>query len=140
MISSDECFERYGDPATESSMVSFNVPFELQFKCVPPTVYCNKDLVKPLTNALKNIVERGLTHQIHSWDGCFELRRRRSSKGMSLHAWGLAVDVNYKTNLPANIPTLSEEFVQCWKDAGFDWGGDAEIANGSHFQLAKFPE
>jgi hypothetical protein len=140
MISSEECFARYGDPASEAHLVPFNVPFEIRFKDVPTQVYCNKDLVKPLAQALRNIVDRGLVSQLYSWDGCFALRRRRSSKGMSLHAWGLAVDVNYKTNLPAQTPSLSAEFVQCWKDAGFDWGGDAEVANGSHFQLAKFPE
>ena len=32
-------------------------------------------------------------------------------------------------------PTLSAGFVKCFKDAGFDWGGDWSIRDGMHFQL-----
>jgi len=34
---------------------------------------------------------------------------------------------------------MSHELVQCFKDAGFDWGGDWTRPDGMHFQLAKLP-
>jgi hypothetical protein len=72
---------------------------------------------------------------------CFNIRSSRGGASASLHSWGLAVDVNAAWNSYGQRATLSEGFVQCWKDAGFDWGGDWETCpDGMHFQLARWPE
>jgi hypothetical protein len=56
---------------------------------------------------------------------------------MSLHSWGIAVDVNAFSNGLGKEPTLSAGFVKCFTDAGFDWGGVWKRKDGMHFQLAK---
>ena len=54
---------------------------------------------------------------------------------MSLHSWGIAIDVNAAWNQLNMTPTLSPEFVKCFIDAGFDWGGTWQRKDGMHFQL-----
>jgi hypothetical protein len=58
---------------------------------------------------------------------------------MSLHSWGLAIDINAATNRFGGKPTMSAELVKCFTDAGFDWGGVWSNPDGMHFQLARFP-
>ena len=54
---------------------------------------------------------------------------------MSLHSWGVAIDVNAAWNGFGKKPTLSKEFVKCFTDAGFDWGGLWAKPDSMHFQL-----
>ena len=56
----------------------------------------------------------------------------------SLHSWGVAIDVNAAWNPMGKEPKLSQGFVKCFKDAGFDWGGDWDYPDGMHFQLKSF--
>jgi hypothetical protein len=140
MITSAQCLERYGKPELEKDMVLFDVPKELELGVIPKRVYCNKDLVKPLTQAFKNIIDRGLVDQLKTWDGCFNIRNKKSGLSPSLHSWGFAIDINAAWNGFNKKPTMSKELVQCFKDAGFEWGGDWKVKDGMHFQLKEFPK
>jgi hypothetical protein len=139
MITSKQARERYGDPTTESSMVLFRVPEVLQLGAIPKRIYCNRDLVAPLTEALNNIVARGLADQVKTWDGCFQIRRTRTGTSASLHSWGLAIDINAAWNGMGKVPTMSKELVACFTDAGFEWGGAWKKPDGMHMQLAELP-
>lgn len=139
MITSTQCLERYGKPAEEKAMVLYDVPKELEIGAIPKRVYCNKDLVKPLEQAFKNIVDRGLAGQLKTWDGCFNIRAKKSGLSASLHSWGLAIDINAAWNGFKQKPTMSKELVACFKDAGFAWGGDWLVKDGMHFELKEFP-
>lgn len=140
MIKSSECQKRYGAPELEKAMVIFHVPLDLTLGAVPSRIYCNKDLVLPLTKALRNVVTRGLSYQLKSWDGCFNIRQKKGSLAVSLHAWGLAIDINAAWNGWKKVPTMSKELVACFTDAGFEWGGNWRTPDGMHFQLAEFPK
>jgi hypothetical protein len=54
---------------------------------------------------------------------------------MSLHSWGIAIDVNAFENGLNMTPKLSAGFVKCFTDNGFDWGGTWTRKDGMHFQL-----
>ena len=56
---------------------------------------------------------------------------------MSLHSWGIAIDLNAFENGLNMAPKLSPGFVKCFTDAGFEWGGNWQRKDGMHFQLAK---
>lgn len=120
-------------------MVVWAVPVELQIDMIPKRIYCNNDLIIPLTRAFKNIKDRKLTAQIRSWDGCFNIRNKRGAASASIHSWGLAIDINAAWNGFGKVPTMSKELVKCFKDAGFDWGGDWAKPDGMHMQLAVLP-
>lgn len=135
MITSAECLRVIGPPELEKDMVVFDVPTHLEMGVIPKKVYCNKRMVAPLTQAFQNIVTRGLVAQLKTWDGCFNIRKKRGAGSPSLHSWGLAIDINAAWNGFGKTPTMSKELVQCFTDAGFDWGGVWGKPDGMHFQL-----
>lgn len=137
MITHRDCMSKYGAPEKESAMVVWDVPSDLEIGVIPKKIYCNKDAVAPLRQAFSNIIGRGLVSELKTWDGCFNIRKKRGSTTPSLHSWGVAVDVNAAWNRFGESPSMSKEFVQCFKDAGFDWGGDWKKPDGMHFQLSS---
>lgn len=139
MITSRQAFLKWGDPAQNEAkfMTMWDVPACCEHGAIPKRVYCNKAMVGPLAQAFKNINERGLADQVKTWDGCFNIRRKRGSISASLHSWGIAIDINAAWNGFGKTPTMSPELVQCFVDAGFDWGGRWSKPDGMHFQLAR---
>lgn len=139
MVSSAQALKKYGQPdllATQNkNMVMWDVPTELEIGVIPKRLYCNKDIVGPLTQAFKSLVDTEYVKELKTWDGCFNIRKKRALTSMSLHSWGIAIDVNAFENGLNQIPKLSSGFVKCFKDAGFDWGGEWQRLDGMHFQL-----
>lgn len=105
----------------------------------PKAIYCNKALIGPLEQALRNLMTRGCAAEMKTWDGCFIVRNARGLQSYSLHSWGLAIDLNASANRLGQKPVLSAKFVKCFTDAGMDWGGTWSRPDGMHFQLAKLP-
>jgi len=137
MITHKDCFKKYGAPENESNMVLYDVLYHNKILALPKRIYCNIDLIEPLERALYSIVFNKLENQIKSWDGCFNIRKKRGNSTPSLHSWGVAIDINAAWNQFGQPPTMSKELVQCFKDAGFDWGGDWSKPDGMHFQLSS---
>lgn len=135
MVTSEQALKKYGDPTKESSMVLWDVPTELEIGVIPKRLYCNKDMVGPLSLAFKNLITTGCVKELKTFDGCFNIRKKRGLTSMSLHSWGIAVDVNAAWNQLNMTPTLSDKFVKCFIDAGFEWGGTWTRKDGMHFQL-----
>lgn len=122
MVTSVDCWKKYGNPFKERNMIIWTVPNYMHFSALPKKIYCNKDLVIPLTNALSNLMLANLTSELKTWDGCFNIRSKRGSKSISLHSWGIAIDVNAAWNRFGKKGNMSKEFARCFTDAGFDWG------------------
>jgi hypothetical protein len=141
MITSAQALKKYGQPdllATQSKhMVMWDIPTELEIGVIPKKLYCNTDMVKPLEQAFKNLIQRNHVSELKTWDGCFNIRKKRGLTSMSLHSWGIAIDVNAFENQLNQIPKLSSGFVKCFTDAGFDWGGEWQRLDGMHFQLSS---
>lgn len=137
MLTSADCKAKYGDPETEKHMVLWDVPTDMEIGVIPKRIYCNRDLVAPLNQAFSNLIKTGLVSELRTWDGCFDIRRKKAGKTPSLHSWGVAVDLNAAWNGFGKKPTLSAAFVKCFTDAGFDWGGTWSKPDGMHFQLKK---
>ena len=135
MVTSAQALKKYGDPTKESNMTVWDVPANLEVGAIPKKLYCNKDLVGPLSQALKNLIDTGNIAELKTWDGCFNIRKKRGLSSMSLHSWGIAIDVNAAWNQLNMTPTLSAAFVKCFTDAGFEWGGTWQRKDGMHFQL-----
>ena len=142
MVTSKQCFDKWGDPFTTHDeglyMVMWDVPTELEIGVIPKRIYCNRAMIQPLTKAFKNLIDRGHVNELKTWDGCFNIRKKRGLASMSLHSWGVAIDVNAAWNGLGKTPTLSAGFVKCFTDAGFDWGGNFKSrVDAMHFQLSK---
>lgn len=150
-----DLYRKYGHPDNiVKDLVVFDVPPELEDGPFPDKVYCHPALVKPLTQAFKNLHERGFAKELKTWDGCWNCRPirgkekeyiaamkagdiERAMKLLSIHSWAQAVDVNAAENGLGQEPKLSAGFVKCWTDAGFEWGGAFKRKDGMHFQLAS---
>lgn len=141
MITSKDCLNKYGDPTKKNPkwLVVWDVPPELEIGFIPKKIYCNIDLIEPLQQAFKNLIDRGFVKELKTWDGCWNVRPMRNKRsGYSLHSWGVCVDLNASENALNQKPKLSKGFVKCFTDAGFDWGGNWKIpVDGMHFQLSK---
>jgi len=139
MVKSADCFKKYGQPAADSKcMALWDVPTDLEIGVIPKRIYCNKDLIAPLSAAFKALIKTGKVAELKTWDGCFNIRKIRGGNAMSLHSWGIAIDVNAFENGLGKQPKLSPEFVKCFTDNGFDWGGNwVSRKDGMHFQLSK---
>lgn len=140
MLTSKQCYEKYGNPNRKNNMVNWEIPFELHIKPLPYEIFLNKDLIEPLSKGLQNLIESGIQKELKTWDGCFCIRTKRKSKSLSLHSWGVAFDVNAAWNGMGKKPTLSKEFVECFTSVGLDWGGYwKNPIDGMHFQLKELP-
>jgi len=137
MVTSQQALKKYGDPTLEKSLVVWDVPTNLEIGVIPKKLYCNKDIVAPLTQAFTNLISTGKVSELKTFDGCFNIRKKRGLSSMSLHSWGIAIDVNAAWNQLNMVPTLTPGFVKCFTDAGFEWGGTWTRKDGMHFQLAK---
>lgn len=141
MVTSQQCLKKWGDPTIAANeakyMTLWDVPTELEIGVIPKRIYCNKAMIAPLTAAFTNLIQRGFVSELKTWDGCFNIRKKRGLSSMSLHSWGIAIDVNAAWNGLGKEPTLSKGFVKCFTDAGFDWGGIWQRKDGMHFQLSS---
>lgn len=144
MLTSSDCLKRFGMPSPTLAwegkhLVSWDVPQSINdaIPALPNRIYCNKLLVQPLEKAFRNLIARGLHNELKTWDGCYNIRKKRGLNSLSLHAWALAIDVNATWNQLRMVPQLSAGFVKCFTDVGFDWGGNWARKDGMHFQLSR---
>lgn len=152
MLTSTDFYNKYGHPDKKKNIVMWDVPTELEIGVIPKRIYCNKDIIIPLTNAFKNLIERACVKELKTWDGCYNFRPIRgyekkyadamkgdnlalAIKYLSVHSWGCAVDMNAFENGLGKIPKFSAKFVKCFTDAGFEWGGNFKRPDGMHFEL-----
>lgn len=142
MVTSQDCIDKYGEPNVHMErkhMMLWDVPDDINrdLPTIPNRIYCNKDVANALQDAFLNIIGRCLQDELKTWDGCFNIRKKRGFKSWSLHSWGIAIDINAAWNGLKQEPQMSPELVKCFTDAGFDWGGNWRRKDGMHFQLAK---
>lgn len=136
MVTAQQALRKYGQPERETAMTLWDVPANLEIGVIPKRIYCNRDMIEPLTRAFINLIQRDYVNELKTWDGCFNIRKKRGLSTMSLHSWGIAIDVNAAWNGLGKEPQLCAGFVKCFTDAGFEWGGTWKRKDGMHFQLS----
>jgi len=104
-------------------------------------VYCHNKIAPLLISVFENIYNAGDSKHIHFFDGCYNDRNKRGSDKRSVHAWGIAVDINPEGNdlvpsdTPADeVPVSDSQTVLApyFKAAGFVWG--RAFGDSMHFQ------
>lgn len=69
--------------------------------------------------------------------GCFMYRPIRGRNALSLHSFGIAVDMDPEEYPLGSRKRMPEEIVKVWTDRGFRYGGDFEgRKDPQHFQYA----
>jgi hypothetical protein len=101
-------------------------------------VTCNRRVMEPLRRALRSLERRGLARVVDRADyaGCFAPRRIPGSGSLSLHAWGLAIDINAAANPRLGESRQDRRLVRAMEAAGFTWGGRwPTVPDPMHFEL-----
>lgn len=101
-------------------------------------VTCHRPMLPQLRGALQEVTDAGLADTIRTYDGCYVPRfvERDPSRSISLHTWGIAVDMDAATNGRGVTGTMHPQVVQVFKRCGFRWGGDWTYTDPMHFELA----
>lgn len=102
-------------------------------------VRCHRLMFPQLRGALREVAERGLGAAIHphQYGGCFVPKGIEGSPGaISLHTWGIAIDLNVPGNLRGTEGEIDRRVVAIFKKWGFAWGGDWNWTDPMHFELA----
>ncbi len=101
----------------------------------------NKGMLPQLRAALQEVVRRGLSGAINpgEFGGCYVPRFIASSpaNGLSLHTWGMAVDLNVPGNLRGSTGEIDRRVVAIFKKWGFAWGGDWSYTDPMHFEMNR---
>jgi hypothetical protein len=106
-------------------------------------VTCHRALFAHLRAALAELSRRGLARLVDRDDyaGCYAPRRIQPRGQLSLHAWGLAVDLNASSNPFRGRSRQDPRLVRAMERHGFTWGGrwptrpdpmHFELRGGSH--------
>jgi hypothetical protein len=105
------------------------------------SVTCNKGMIPQLRAALQEVVQRGLADKIHpgEYAGCYNPRfiGHDPAQGLSLHSWGIAVDLNTPGNQRGTVGQMDRQVVAIFKKWGFAWGGDWSYTDPMHFEMAQ---
>jgi hypothetical protein len=100
-------------------------------------VTCHRLMIPQLRGALADIQAAGLAGSLQSYDGCYVPRFIESNPehAISLHTWGIAIDLDAATNYRGIKGTMDPRVVDIFKRWGFRWGGDWSYTDPMHFEL-----
>lgn len=103
-------------------------------------VTCHRLMFPQLRGALNEVVSRGLAGAIHrsQYGGCYVPRfiERNPNRPISLHTWGIAIDLNVPGNERGTRGRMNRQVVAIFKKWGFAWGGDWRYTDPMHFEIA----
>lgn len=107
---------------------------------LPNKLYINYLIIQPLEDTFRELIASGLHKEIKTFDGCFNVRVKRGSEGISTHAWGIAVDLNATWNPFRGKVTWSKKFLDVWRRNGWICGADwsEKSRDGMHMQGDNF--
>ncbi len=149
MLTREAAAERYGHidlasrvwPDQPKWVTMFQVPKnyfpnltiqDTGIKCM--RIACNRDLIRPLTDAFNRLCFFKLDQYLLTYDGCLNIRSVRGRPDLiSAHAWGLAVDFNAATNRLGTAGDMRDDVAGCFTEMGWDWGKSFQRQDPQHF-------
>lgn len=121
------------DPAwVSANIASATVP-------ILGAVTCHRLLLPQLHAALAEVEAEGLAGEIYQYNGCYVPRfiDRDPGKPLSMHAFGLAFDVNTATNQLGTAGDMDPRVIAIFEKWGFVWGGRWSRPDPMHFELGR---
>ena len=146
---------RYGNPLASADekgkfekafMILWNYPpiIRENIPSLGKSVYINREFKDDVEKFLLALIQKGLHKEINSNDECFNPRMIRGSvNAISMHTWGLAIDLNPTHNplgltrsqaIHRGLRPFSEHFQQVARDFGLTAGYDFARCDGQHFE------
>ncbi|MGL5810323.1 MAG: M15 family metallopeptidase [Nocardioides sp.] len=103
------------------------------------SVTCHKLIFPQLRAALTEIRARGLADEINveEYAGCYYPRFIAGSTKLSLHSFGIALDLNVPGNQRGTVGEMNRDVVAIFARWGFAWGGDWNYTDPMHFEMDR---
>lgn len=113
------------------------------------SITCHKSVARDLSNILGEILEYyGSVAAVKEarmdlYGGCYNFRRMRGGSNLSMHSYGIAIDIDPERNplgrkWEPDKGMMPEAVIAIFKRHGWTWGGDWKSpADPQHFQAAK---
>jgi len=152
----------------DDNIVYMDLPYEMKIAWAPDTkikrILVHKLVKDSLFSCLKKVYNhaRILVKQEHGFDkdtdfynkktaelldklnldnfgGTFNFRRIHGSKKLSLHSWGISIDLDPANNAQGDLtPAMPKWVVEIFEEEGWFWGGhwSGKKKDGMHFQFA----
>lgn len=100
-------------------------------------VTCHRVMLPQLRAALTEVVMDGLAGAIHpdEYAGCYYPRYIAGTTQLSLHSFGIALDLNVPGNRRGTVGEIDRRVVAIFKKWGFAWGGDWAWTDPMHFEM-----
>ncbi len=125
-LTRDMILKNYGDPGHEYEnkyMGTWHVAEKYPWFPVG-SIYCNKEFMIQLDRAFHDLQVVGVHTEIKTFDGCYNIRNTRGTGLISLHSWGMAIDLNASLEKLGQITThWSDKFIEIMREHVY-WGGD----------------
>jgi len=148
----NEAMAFYGDPRhpafAEEHLTHVSCPWEMYFGAIPVSHICiNKKCAESLERILQKIWEEAgesqtwiNEHHYQFYSGSFNYRPIRGENGLSMHAYGCAIDIDAGDNPMGRTCGRfndSDPLVKAFKAEGWVFGGDwCGRKDSMHFQAA----
>lgn len=118
------------------------LPYPLRNAYVPALdrtirrLYCHRKIGSILQAAFAMIQAKGLETEALEYGGCWNVRPIRGRPDrLSTHAWGIAIDLNPRSNALGTPGRMHPEVVEILETLGFRWGGRFTRKDPMHFQF-----
>ena len=100
---------------------------------------CHIKAAAKIAAALNDLAGQGLLPLIETWDGCYVARHKcwNPARGLSRHAWGIAVDVNARNHPYGRRIAQPAKVYNAFCAHGFEWGGCWRTPDSMHFELVE---
>ncbi len=123
----------------DQGWVDRNIASTTMIPLLNGTVTCHRQFLEQLYAAMSEVQAAGLGDLIDpsQYGGCWVARHIdwNPTKPISMHGWGLAVDLNVSTNQLGARPTMDPRIVEIFDRWGFVWGGRWNRPDGMHVEL-----
>lgn len=99
-------------------------------------VTCHRALLPQLRAALTEVERAGLAPAVRpgEFGGCYVPRYIAGTRQLSMHAFGLALDLNVPGNGRGTAGEIDRSVVAIFRRWGFAWGGDWSWTDPMHFE------
>lgn len=151
-MTQDQIIKKYGKADPNGGYLTvIDLPYPMRLAWEPSTIVkkmrCHKLAAERFKKVfdeilkvygLKRIQELG----IDLFGGCFHYRQKRQGSTLSMHSWGIAIDLFPEKN-GMNTPVKQAEFnkqeykkmIEIFDKNGFAWGGTLWGKDCMHFQV-----
>jgi hypothetical protein len=132
------------DPKWEIAQIAraklpFAIPYSASTATMITKIACHKKLVPLFEAVFADIQAQGLQGSVKTYGGGYVARMKRGQAKPSTHTWGIAIDLNDRTNAMGTAGDIDPRLVALFEGYGFVWGGRWSGANKDpmHFQYCS---